>query len=181
MTDFVIVHNEIHKPKCRSLAHCSRLCRLKVCESETRHILVFVCKFCDRCYSINQFFLDELKCLAHCDYIGVVTHIAACCTEMNNLFCVRALLTICVHMTHNIVAKFLFVFLCHLVVNIFCMSLKLCDLLVCNIESQFLFCFCQCNPQFSPGFEFEIGRIYVLHFFACIASVERGVIGVVCH
>ncbi len=133
MLNLFIIHNKIHKPECCTLTYCCWLCRLKMSKSKARHILIFIGKLRNRSNCINKLFLYKEKCFLHCDNICIITNIAACCTKMNDSLCIRALLTICMNMTHNIVAEFLFIFLCHLIVNIICMCFKLFYLFLCNV------------------------------------------------
>ena len=150
-------------------------------EAEARHILIFICKFCNACNGINKLFLNQQKRLAHCDNICVIANIAARCAEMDNRLCVRAKVAVSVNMAHNIVAELLFIFLRRLVINIICVSFKLFYLFLGYIKTELVLCLCKSNPKLSPCFKFKIGRIDILHFLACIASIERRIICVIRH
>ena len=87
---------------------------------------------------------------------------------MDNALRLRALYTVGIHMTHNVMAHFLLARFCHVVVDISRMAFQLIDLLLCDRKSEFLFCLCQRNPESSPGLELHILRRNELHFAACI-------------
>ena len=91
---------------------------------------------------------------------------------MDNALCLWALVAIGVNMAHYIVAEFFLIFLRNFVINIIGMSLKLIDLLLCNIKSKLMLRFGKCNPKFSPCFKLKIRRINILHFLACISCIE---------
>ena len=169
MIYLVIIHNKIHEPKCCSFAHCGGLCRLKMGEAEARHILIFICKFCNGGNCINKLFLNKQKCLSHCDNIGVIANIATCGAKVNDCLCLWAKISVSMHMAHNIVAKLLFICSGSFVIYILRMRLKLVYLLLSDIKAKFFFRLCKCNPKLSPCFKFKIGRINILHFLAGIA------------
>ncbi len=106
---------------------------------------------------------------------------------MNDARSFRTLLSIGIHMAHHIVPHFLLPGLCHLVIDVLCMSLQFFDLLIGDDGSavlgqpQFLLCLCQGDPQLPPGTEFHIGGKQVLHFPAGITLGQGTLISVCTH
>ena len=72
---------------------------------------------------------------------------------MNDSLCLGTLHAVSVYMGHYIVADQLLPLLRHLEIDIVLMSFQLLDLLIGNIQPQFLLCLCQGNPKPSPGTE----------------------------
>ena len=85
---------------------------------------------------------------------------------MDNSLCLRTLYAVSVNMAHYVVTNLLFLGLGNLVVYILGMSLKLCNLLVGNIQAELLFTLRKSNPKLSPSLKLEIGRENVFHFLA---------------
>ena len=156
MANFFIIHYQIHKPKSCSFTYGSRLCRLKMCKTEARHILILICKFGNRRNSVNKLFLNKQKCFTHSDNICIITYIAACCTKVDDRFSLWALFTVSVNMAHYIVAKLLFILFCNIIIDIICICFKFINLLLGNIKSEFLFSFCKSNPKLSPSFKLKV-------------------------
>ncbi len=173
MLNLVIVHNKVHKPESCSFTYGCGLCRLKMSKSETRHILIFICKLGNACNSVYKFLFDEEKRLSHCDNISIITYITACCAEMDNRLCVGAQIAVCMNMAHYIVAEFLFIFLCRLIIDVLCVRLEFIYLFLSNIKTELTLRLSKSNPKLSPCFKLKIRRVNILHFLACIASVER--------
>ena len=138
-------------------------------KSKCRLIFVFVCKICQFCNHIHQFFLHQLQSLCHNDDIGIVSYIAGSCAKVDDSFRLRTLHTIRVYMGHHIVTYFFLTRFCHIVINIICMRFQLINLLLCNIQTQFLLCLSQSNPQSSPCSEFFVWRENILHLLAGIS------------
>ena len=85
---------------------------------------------------------------------------------MDNSLCLRALFAVSVNMAHYVVTNPFFLSLGNLVVYILGMSLKLCNLLVGNIQAELLFTLSKSNPKLSPSLKLEIGRENIFHFLA---------------
>ena len=164
MANLLIVHNKVHKPKGCTLAYRCRLSRLKMGKAEARHILVFICKLCNACNSVNKLLFDKKKCFTHCDNIRIITYITTCCTEVNNRLSLWALLTVSVNMAHNIMSEFLFIFLGNIIIDIVGICFKLVNLVLSNIKTEFFFSLGKSYPKFSPSFKLKIRRIDILHF-----------------
>ena len=69
---------------------------------------------------------------------------------MDYRLCLRAKFSVRMQMSHNIVAKFLFVYGFKFIVDIVRMRLHFSDLLVRYRKSEFLFAFGKSAPEFSP-------------------------------
>ena len=157
------------QPQSRTLSHGSGLCRLEVCECKGRLCLIFFRKISQLGNDIDQLLLHKLQSLCHHDNIGIVSHITACRTEMNDACCLGALLSVGVHMAHDIVTHFLFSCPGHLIIDILGVCLQFFNLfirddgLTVSGKSQFLLRLCQRDPQLSPGAEFHIGGENILH------------------
>ena len=168
------VHNELLSPQGSTLAHSSRLCRLKMGECQGRQILIFLCKLGKLGNHIDQFLLNQLQGLTHDDNIGVITNIAGSSTKMNDTGCFRAELAIGINMAHNVMANQLLPGLCHIIIDFIHMSLHLINLLLADYrlaifrKPQLHFCLSQSNPQFSPGGKLLVLRKNILHFLAGI-------------
>ena len=139
-----------------------------MCESQGRLCLVFVCKSSKLCDNIDQLFAYKLQGFCHHNNICIVTYITGGSSQMDDALCFRALYTVCIYMRHNIMAYLTFSLSGNLIINIFCMSFQLIDLLLCNVKTKLLLCLCKCDPELSPGTEFHVRRKDILHFFAGI-------------
>ena len=100
---------------------------------------------------------------------------------MDDSFCFRALLAICIYMRHYIMTYYFFTCFCDIIIDILRMLFQLCDLLICNIEPQLFFCLCKCDPEFSPCLKFHVRRKNILHLLAGIPLRKRTYILVVSH
>ena len=121
-----------------------------------RKFFVFLCEIRQFCDHIDQFLFYDLQSLCHQDDIGIISHIAGGGSQVNDAFCLRALLTVRIHVRHDIVADHLFSFLCHVIIDVFRMGFQLVDLFLCNRKSQLFFCFRQGDPQLPPCAELFI-------------------------
>ena len=81
---------------------------------------------------------------------------------MNDTSRLRTLLSICVHMAHDIMADFLFPRFRHIIIDVFGVGLQLVNLLLGNnrpavpAQPQLLLRLRQGYPQTPPGAEFHI-------------------------
>ena len=81
---------------------------------------------------------------------------------MNNAGRLGALLPVCIHMAHNIMAHFFFPRFCDIIVDVIDMRFQLRNLLIRNHglpilgKTELLFRLRQCNPQASPGAELHV-------------------------
>ena len=89
------------------------------------HILVLLGEVCQLCQHTHQLFAHQLKALPHHDDIGVIAHIAAGGTQMDDACCLGALLAVSVDVAHDVVAHQLFPLDGHFVVDIVHMSFQL--------------------------------------------------------
>ena len=54
---------------------------------------------------------------------------------MDDGLCLRALLSVCIYVGHNVVTYYFFSFLSHIEVDVGCVSFKFGYLLICDVES----------------------------------------------
>ena len=149
--------------------------------SQTRHILVLLGKFCQHGDDIEQLSAHDFQTLAHNDDVGVISNIAAGCTQMDDSFCIWTLAAIGVHMAHHIVTNQLLTLTGDFIVNLVLVGFQLCNLLVGDVDAQCFFCLGKGNPKLSPGFEFVVLRKYILHLLACVAGREGTFIRICAH
>ena len=83
-----------------------------------------------------------------------------------------ALNAVSVNVRHNVVANFFFARLGNVVIYIVRVRLKLCDLLVGNVEPELLFALGESYPEPPSRFELVIRREKVFHLFARIARIK---------
>ena len=92
----------------------------------------------------------------------------------------RSCLSISIDMGHYIVADFLFTLSGAGKVDVCDVIFQLCHLFGSNRQSKLHFCFCQRNPQLSPGLDPHIGRKQMQHIIGGISRTQRGFI-LICH
>ncbi len=92
---------------------------------------------------------------------------------MNDRLGLGALNAVRINVTHYIMSHNTFACLCDFEIDVIGMSLKLGNLLVCDIESELLFRLCKRDPQSAPCSEFEFLRKNILHFVAGVAGRKR--------
>ena len=88
---------------------------------------------------------------------------------MDNRLSLRAALTVCINVAHNIVTNFFFSGFRHLKVHDILIFHHLINLFLRDVQSQFLLGLCQSNPQFMPCGEFLLLGENVLHLLAGIS------------
>ena len=99
----------------------------------------------------------------------------------------RALLPVCIHMAHDIMAHFLLSRLCDIIVDVLRMCLQLLDLLVRDDglsvlgQSQLLLRLRKGNPELAPRAELHVRGKNVLHLLTCIAFRKGAFISVCTH
>ena len=97
---------------------------------------------------------------------------------MDNARRLGTLLSVGIDVAHHIVPHFLLPRLRHLIIDVVGVGFEFRDLLVGDIQTQFLLGLGKRNPQSAPCAEFHIGRKEVLHFLPGIAGTKRGFINV---
>ena len=162
------IKQEFLCPECCTFTNCSRLCRLEMCERQSRLFFIFISESRKFSNDIDQFLAYKLQRFCHYNNICIITYITGGCSQMDDPFCFRTLYTVCVYMRHNIVTYLTFTFFGNVIVDILCMCLQFIDLLLCNVKAKLFICLCKCDPEFSPCTEFHIRRKNILHFFAGI-------------
>ena len=125
MVDLGKIHHQLVGPQGGTLAHGGGLCRLAVGIGHAGHVLVLLSKAGELCQHTDQLFANELQALPHHDDIGVIAHIAAGGTQMDDAGCLGALLAVGVNVAHHIMAHQLLARNGDLVVDIVHMGFQL--------------------------------------------------------
>ena len=104
VVDLVEVHHQLVGPQGGALAHGGGLGGLAVGVGHAGHVLVLLGKVGQLGQHANELFADELQALPHHDDVGVVAHIAAGSTQMDDAGGLGALLAIGIDVAHHVVA-----------------------------------------------------------------------------
>ena len=179
VVDLLQIHKELVHPQRGTLAHGGKLGGLAVGVGKAGHILVLVGKLGQVCQHADQLFAHQLQALAHNDNIGVVAHIAAGRTQVDDPLGGGALQTVGVDVAHHVVAHQLFAGDGVLVVDVILVGFQLGNLGVGDSKTLLLLRLGQRDPQSAPGAEFVILRENILHLVRGIAGGEGGNITVV--
>ena len=131
-------------------------------------ILIFVSELSKFGDDVNELFANKFERLSHNDDICIVTDIAAGRTKMDNALGLGALLSIGVYMAHYVMSYFLLSCSGNIIIDVILMALKLIDLLLSNIKSQFLLNLRKGDPESSPGSELHVLGKNVLHLLTCV-------------
>ena len=102
------VHHQLVGPQGGALAHGGGLGGLAVGVGHAGHVLVLLGKVGQLCQHADELFAHQLQALPHHDDVGVVAHIAAGGTQMDDAGCLGALLAVGVDVAHHVVAHQLF-------------------------------------------------------------------------
>ena len=172
MVDLLQVHVQLVHPEGGTLAHSGQLGGLAVGIGQSRHILVLPGEISQQGNDPNQLFPDQFQALAHNDNIGVVSHIAAGGSQMDDSFGFGALEAVSVHMAHDIVTDQLFPGHRILIVDVVQVGSQLVQLLLGNIQALIFLSLGQCQPEPPPGAELVVLREDVLHFLRGIPGGE---------
>ena len=127
-----------------------------MCERECRKILVLIREAGKLGDCVDQFSSDDRERIPHKNNVRIVADVAGCGSEVNNSSGFRALQTVRVHVRHDIVADLFFTRFGVRVIDVLSMCLELRDLLVGDIESEFLLRLGESDPQLSPGAELAV-------------------------
>ena len=174
MVDLGQIHHQLVGPQGSTLAHGGGLCGLAVGVGHAGHILVLLGKVCQLCQHTHQLFAHQLQTLPHHDDIGVVAHIAAGGTQMDDTGCLGALLAVGVDMAHDVVAHQLFPLDGHFVVDIVHMGFQLSY----HIRGDVGQALSQRHPQPPPCAELVVVREDVLHLIGSVAGGKRADIAI---
>ena len=182
VVDLLQVHIQLVHPQGGALANGGQLGGLAVGVGEAGHILVLVSKFSQVCQYADDLLAHQLQSLAHDDDIGVVAHIAAGSTQMDDTLCLGALQAVGIDVAHHVMAHQLFAGDGILVVHVVLVGFQLGDLLIGDSQALLLLGLGKRDPQLAPGAELVVVRENVLHLIGSITGRERGNITVMlCH
>ena len=173
MVDLGKIHHQLVGPQGGTLAHGGGLCRLAVGIGHAGHVLVLLSKAGELCQHTDQLFADEFQALPHHDDIGVIAHIAAGGTQMDDACCLGALLAVGVNVAHHIMAHQLLARNGDLVVDVVHMGFQLGHHFGGDIgQTLFHLGPGQRHPQAAPGAELVVIREDVLHLVGRITGRE---------
>ena len=110
--------------------------------------------------------------------IGIVTHIAAGGSQMDDGLCLGAGKAKGIDMGHDVVAHLCLPLAGGLIVYIIDVGAHLVYLFLAYIQSQLLLALCQYDPEFAPGGKLPVVGEYLLHLPAGIALAQGIVISV---
>ena len=180
--DLAQIHIQFIHPQRSALANGGQLSGLQVGIGQSGHILVLLGKIGQQSQHANQLFAHQLQAFAHNDHIGIIAHIAAGGTQMNDAGCLGALQAIGVHMAHHIVANQFFTGNGILVVDVVLVGFQLGDLFIGDAKALLLLGLSQSDPQAAPCAELVVFAENILHFVRRIAGRKRTDIAVMlCH
>jgi len=147
--------------------------------SHAGHVLVLLGEAGQLCQHADQLFADELQPLPHHDDVGVVAHIAAGSTQMDDAGGLGALLAVGVDVAHHVVAHQLFAGDGHIVVDVIHVGFQLCHHFGGDVGQALLHLRAgQRHPQAAPRAELVVVREDVLHLVGGIAGRKRADIAV---
>ena len=136
------------------------------------HVLVFLGKAGQLCQHADELFAHQLQALPHDDDVGVVAHIAAGGTQMDDAGCLGALLAVGINVAHHIMAHQLLARNGDLVVDVVHMGFQLGHHVGGDVGQALVHLGpCQCHPQAAPGAELVV-REDVLHLIGRITGRE---------
>ncbi len=150
------VEQQILKPKSCALSDGRRLCGLKMSIRKRRLGSVLFRKRRGGSSRVYEQLLYARKGVAHLNYIGIVSNVAGCSTEMDYRFCLRTNVAVGVNVSHYIMSEAVLVSVCRFVVDIVYVLLHFGDLFFGDIESEFHFGFRESYPELSPCGEFYV-------------------------
>ena len=171
VVDLLQVHHQLVGPQGGALAHGGGLSGLAVSVGHAGHVLVFLGEAAQLCQHTDQLFAHQFQTLTHHDDVGVVAHIAAGGTQMDDAGSLGALLAVGVHMAHHVVAHQLFALDGHFIVDIVHMGFQLSHHIGGDVGQALLhFGPGQRHPQAAPCAELVIVREDILHLVRGIAG-----------
>ena len=129
----------------------------------------------------DELLAHQLEGVAHNDDVGVVAHIAAGDTQMDDALGMGALQAVSIDVAHDVVADQLLAGSGLLIVDVILVGLQLGDLLVGDVQALALFGLGQCDPQPPPGAELLVVGEEKLHLVRGVAGGEGGNITIMRH
>ena len=168
--DILQIEQQIVHPQGRPLAHRRQLGRLEVGEAERRDRLVGIGKDRQFLEQQHQFAADQAERLAHLHQVGVVADIAAGGAKMDDPARLWAEFAIGMDMAHHIVPQLFFLLFGQLEIDVGDVRLKLGNLLIGDLQAEFLLRLRQRHPQLPPGLELVLRRPDPVHLAAGIAQ-----------
>ena len=174
VVDLLQVHHQLVGPQGGTLAHGGGLGRLAVGVGHAGHVLVFLGKAGQLCQHADELFAHQLQALPHDDDVGVVAHIAAGGTQMDDAGCLGALLAVGINVAHHVVAHQLFALNGHFVIDVVHMGFQLGHHVGGDVGQALVHLGpCQCHPQATPGAELVVIGEDVLHLVRGIPGGKR--------
>jgi len=171
VVDLLQIHHQLIGPQGGALAHGGGLGGLAVGVGHAGHVLVLFGKAGQLCQHADELFAHQLKALPHHDDVGVVAHIAAGGTQMDDARCLGALLAVGVDVAHDVVAHQLFALNGDLIVDVVHMGFQLGHHVGGDIGQALIHLGpCQRHPQSPPCAELVVIGEDILHLVRSIAG-----------
>ena len=170
------IHHQLVHPQRRPFAHGGQLGGLEVGVGQAGQVLILPGKGGEIPQHLGALAQDQVGGVPQDKKVGVVPHVAAGGTQVDDGLRVRALLAVGVDVAHNVVADQLFPGLRHVVVHVVRVGLQLMDLLLGDVQAQLALGLRQGDPQLPPGAELIVVGEEVLHLPAGVAGGQgRGI------
>ena len=174
----VQVHEQLVHPQGGPLAHGDQLGSLEVGKAQGGHGLILPGELGQAVDNPHQLVPHQLQALPHEDHVGVVAHIAAGGTQVDDGHGLGAQLAIGVDVGHHVVAQLLLPLGGLGVVDVGEMGLQLIHLLLGHGQTQLHLCPGKSHPQPPPGGKFLVRGEQIQHLVAGIAGGKGALISI---
>ena len=174
----VQVHEQLVHPQGGPLAHGDQLGSLEVGKAQGGHGLILPGELGQAVDNPHQLVLHQLQALPHEDHVGVVAHIAAGGTQVDDGHGLGAQLAIGVDMGHHVVAQLLLPLGGLGIVDVGEMGLQFIHLLLGHGQTQLHLRPGQGHPQPPPGGELLVRGEQIQHLVAGIAGGKGALISI---
>ena len=169
-----VVHLQIFEPKRRTLANGRQLRGLKVSEAQRRQIFVFERECLQFVHHVDQLCQHEIERAVNDDHLRIVGHKARRRAQMNDRHRLGRQFAERLDVRHDVVTHLFLELRGIFVVDVVLELFHLGDLLVGDVQSEFLFRFGKRDPQPSPKTELRVVRKVRRHLFAGV-SCDQGI------
>mmetsp|Transcript_9839 Transcript_9839/g.17881 ORF Transcript_9839/g.17881 Transcript_9839/m.17881 type:complete len:374 (+) Transcript_9839:1062-2183(+) len=167
--DAFVIQQQVLHPERASLAHRGELRRLVVREAQCGHVLVLVGEDLEDRKGLHELLLDELERLLELHDVGVISHVTAGRSEVNDGHGLGRHVPVRVYVSHDVVAEFGFVLASLVEVDVVEIVLHLLELFVGDFDAELLFGGGEGEPELAPSGEFHGGGEDGGHFLGGIA------------
>ncbi len=146
MFNLLEIERQVIGPQAGSLTHGRWLSRLQMRESKACRVALSCGKSSQRVDNTHQPVAHQLESLPQQDQIGVIGHETARSAQMDNGPRQGTLVAIGVHVRHDIMPQLTLVLLRHVKIDLVDVCAHFLQLVVANIDSQFLLGLGQRDP-----------------------------------